>query len=180
MIFANMWFFGGVLNLISKKSGGEMNALLRTTVAFTQASGSSAPNVIPPSASMVANMRLNPEDTVESAVERIRRTVNDSDVTLTVGSSMNPSPISDTDCDAYLKVAAAVSGTWQGCIVSPYLMVQCSDSRHYGDLSNHVYRFSAMDLTAEERKTIHGHNERVRIDCARRAIEFYIRLMKQC
>ena len=34
------------------------------------------------------------------------------------------------------------------------------------------------DLTAEERKTIHGHNERVRIDCAHRAIEFYIRLMK--
>jgi carboxypeptidase PM20D1 len=180
MIFANMWLFGGVLNLISKKSGGEMNALLRTTVAFTQASGSTAPNVIPPSASMVANMRLNPEDTVESAVERIRRTVNDSDITLTVGSSMNPSPISETDCDAYLKVATAVSGTWQGCIVSPYLMVQCSDSRHYRDLSNHVYRFSAMDLTAEERKTIHGHNERVRIDCAHRAIEFYIRLMKQC
>ena len=180
MIFANLWLFSGVLNMIAKKSGGEMNALLRTTVAFTQASGSPAPNVIPPEASMVANMRLNPADSVDSAVEYIRKTVNSDSVKLTIGSNMEPSPISDPDCEAYKKVAAAVSNTWQGCIVSPYLMVQCSDSRHYRDLSDHVYRFSAMDLTSEERKTIHGHNERVRTDAAIRAVEFYIRLIKQC
>ena len=70
--------------------------------------------------------------------------------------------------------------TWKGCVVAPYLMVQCSDSRHYRDLSNHVYRFSAMDLTSEERRTIHGHNERIRLESIGRAVEFYIRLMQQC
>jgi carboxypeptidase PM20D1 len=59
-------------------------------------------------------------------------------------------------------------------------MVQCSDSRHYRDLSNHVYRFSAMALTSEERATIHGHNERIRLEAISRAVEFYIRLMKKC
>ncbi len=43
-----------------------------------------------------------------------------------------------------------------------------------------VYRFSAMDLTAEERGTIHGNNERVRVETIHRAVEFYIRLMRQC
>ena len=180
MIFANMWLFKGVLNMICKKGGGEMNALVRTTVAFTQSEGSSAPNVIPPKASMTANLRLNPKDTVESAVEYIKNVIDDDSIELSVGSNMQPSPVSRTDCAGWEKVASAVASTWQGSIVSPYLMVQCSDSRHYRDLSDKVYRFSAMDLTSEERKTIHGHNERIRLETANRAVEFYIRLMKQC
>ena len=180
MILANMWLFKGVLNMICKKSGGELNALLRTTVAFTQSEGSNAPNVIPPSAAMTANLRLNPKDTVDSAVEYIRKTIGDDNVELILGSNTNPSRISQTNCEAYNKVASAVANTWKGCIVSPYLMVQCSDSRHWGVISDKVYRFSAMDLTSEERKTIHGHNERIRLETANSAVEFYIRLMKQC
>ena len=180
LIFSNMWLFRGALNLLCKKTGGEINALVRTTVAFTQASGSVAPNVIPPSASMTANLRLNPMDSVRSAKKRLLHVINDPAVELTIGSSMEPSPISETNCPAWDKVASAVANTWPGCIVSPYLMVQCSDSRHYRDLSNHVYRFSAMDLTSEERSTIHGNNERIRLETAKRAVEFYIRLMKQC
>ena len=37
-----------------------------------------------------------------------------------------------------------------------------------------------MDLTAEERKTIHGNNERIRLETVGKAVEFYIRLMKKC
>jgi acetylornithine deacetylase/succinyl-diaminopimelate desuccinylase-like protein len=37
-----------------------------------------------------------------------------------------------------------------------------------------------MDLTAEERKTIHGNNERIRLESISKAAEFYIRLMKKC
>lgn len=180
IIFANLWCFSGVLDTMGKKSGGEFNALMRTTVAFTQMSGSAAPNVIPPSASMVSNIRLNPADSVDSAVEYIRSVINDPDVKLTVGEHMEPSPISRTDCIGWQRVVNAVSGTWQGCVVAPYLMVQCSDSRHYGDISDRVYRFSAMDLTAEERGSIHGNDEHIRLETAQRAVEFYIRIMRQC
>ena len=76
------------------------------------------------------------------------------------------------------KVESAIASTWRGTIVSPYLMVQCSDSRHWSTISDRVYRFSAMDLTSEERKTIHGHNEKIRLDCLYHATEFYIRLVK--
>ena len=129
---------------------------------------------------MVANMRLNPSDSVASALEYLKKTVNDPAVEITALESFEPSPVSETGCPAWNKVASAVANTWPGCIVAPYLMVQCSDSRHYRDLSNHVYRFSAMDLTAEERATIHGNNEHIRLETAVKAVEFYIRLMKQC
>jgi len=180
MIFANLWCFGWVLDVMGKSSGGEINALLRTTVAFTQMEGSSARNVIPPEAKMVSNMRLNPDDTVESALEYLKKTVGNDAVEITALESFQPSPISETGCAAWDKVAAAVSETWRGCIVSPYLMVQCSDSRHYGRISNHVYRFSAMDLTSAERASIHGHNEKIRLETLASAVEFYIRLMKKC
>ena len=180
MIFANLWCFSGVLDMICKSSGGELNAIMRTTVAFTQMKGSSASNVIPPEATMVSNMRLNPEDNIDSALEYLRKTVDDENVEITLLNGMNPSRISETYCPAWDKVASAVASTWRGCIVSPYLMMQCSDSRHYGRISDKVYRFSAMDLTKEERATIHGNNERVRIDCACKAVEFYVRLMRQC
>ena len=180
LVFANLWLFQPVLDLICKLSGGEINALVRTTTAFTMAEGSNARNVIPTQASLVSNMRLNPADSVASAKAYLEKVVGDKDVEISVLESFEPSRISQTNCAAWDKVAAAVAQTWPGCVVSPYLMVQCSDSRHYGRISDKVYRFSAMDLTSEERKTIHGNNERIRLECAAHAVEFYIRLMKQC
>ena len=180
VIFANMWCFGWVIDLLGRSSGGEMNALVRTTSAFTQMQGSSARNVIPTEATMVANMRLNPADSVESALQYLRKTVKDDRVEITALECHEPSPVSQVDCPAWDKVSAAVANTWPGCIVSPYLMVQCSDSRHYRNLSNHVYRFSAMDLTSEERSTIHGNNERIRLETIAKSVEFYVRLIKQC
>ena len=180
VIFANLWCFGWLLDLMARKSGGEMNALLRTTVAFTQMQGSSARNVIPPEATMVANMRLNPSDSVASALDYLKKTVANDAVEITALESFEPSPVSETGCEAWDKVAASVAETWRGCVVAPYLMVQCSDSRHYGPISNHVYRFSAMDLTAGERSTIHGNNERIRVETAAKAVEFYIRLLSRC
>lgn len=180
IIFANIRLFLPVLDMLCKKSGGELNALMRTTVAFTQMQGSAASNVIPPEASLVSNIRLNPSDNIENALKYIKETVDDDNVEITCMHGMDPSRVSRTDCEGWDKVASAVASTWKGCIVAPYLMVQCSDSRHYGRISDRVYRFSAMDLTSEERATIHGNNEKIRLDALDRTVEFYIRLMKKC
>ena len=180
LIFANLWCFKPVFDLICKKSGGEMNALVRTTTAFTMMEGSVARNVIPTEASLISNMRLNPSDSVAGAESYLNKVVADPDVTITVLESNEPSRISTTDCDGWRKVASAVASTWRGCVVTPYLMVQCSDSRHYGRISDKVYRFSAMDLTSEERRSIHGNNERIRLETVAKAAEFYLRLLKSC
>ncbi|MBQ4157847.1 MAG: M20/M25/M40 family metallo-hydrolase [Clostridia bacterium] len=180
IVFANLWLFQGLLDFAMKKVGGEINALLRTTVAFTQAEGSQAPNVIPPIAKMTANLRLNPEDTSAKAKKRLEKVIGEPSVTVDIWNVTEPSPISETNCEPWNRVACAVSETWDGCLVSPYLMMACSDSRHYSRLSNHVYRFSAMALSKEERASIHGNNEKLPVETVKRAAEFFIRFMKKC
>ena len=180
LIFANLWCFGWIIDLMGKRSGGEMNALLRTTVAFTQMQGSPARNVIPPEATMVANMRLNPADSVQSALEYLRRTVKDGTVEITCLEGMEPSRVSLAEGPTWDKLTQAVREVWPDSIVSPYLMIACSDARHWGQISDKVYRFSAMDLTSQERASIHGNDEKIRLECITRAVEFYIRLITKC
>ena len=178
LIFSNMWCFGWILDVMARKKGGEMNALMRTTVAFTQMQGSNASNVVPTDAKMVSNIRINPYDTVEGVHAYLKKTVNDSKVDISILQGMQPSRISRTDCEEYRRIESAVASTWRGALVSPYLMVQCSDSRHYGKISDRVYRFSAMALSAEERRSIHGNNEKITLDAICKAVEFYIRLLR--
>lgn len=179
VIFANLWLFKPVLDVLTKKTGGELNAIVRTTVAFTQMEGSKGMNVIPPEARMVSNLRLLPGDTMDSAFEYIKRTVNDKDVNVRIIDGMNPSRISVVGGEPWERLKSAISCTWQGVVVSPYPMVACSDARHWGQISDRVYRFSAMALSKEERSYIHGNNERVPIETVARTVEFYIRLMRK-
>ncbi len=178
MIFANLWLFAPVLNMICKKNGGELNALLRTTCAFTQMEGSKGMNVIPPSAKMVANLRILPGETPETAMKYLETVINNPEIKLRNIDGMPPSVISEVGNDSWNRVVDAVSATWSDAIVSPYLMVACSDSRHWGRISNKVYRFSAMALTNEERATIHGNDERITEEKIGKCVEFYMRFMK--
>lgn len=180
MIFANLWCFKPVLNLYCKLSGGELNALVRTTVAFTQMQGSAASNVLPPHAWVGANLRIISGETVEGARKRLQKLAGDKRIKVDVVMGMDPSPISRTDDEPYQRLSRAIRATWTDAVVSPYLMLACSDSRHYGPVSDHVYRFSAMALSKEERGMIHGNNERIPLETLKKTVAFYQRFIRSC
>lgn len=177
IIFANLWCFKPILNLMCKKTGGELNALMRTTVAFTMAQGSQAANVLPPSAEFTANLRLLGKDTYESAVLHMKKVTDNPDILFEVIHGSNGTTYSSTDCIAWDTIKNAISQTWPDALVSPYLMFAASDSRHFCKITDKVYKFSGMHLTKEQRGYIHGNNERISLDAIYDLVRFYLRLI---
>ncbi|MDW7661594.1 MAG: M20 family peptidase [Bacillota bacterium] len=179
MIFANLWLFMPLLKVLFTKQGGEMNALIRTTIAITKMEGSKAYNVLPPYAEIGLNLRLMPNDTVASAKKYVEDLVDNPDIKVEVVESREASPISPTGSKGWHHVKEAIHETWEGTLVSPYLMLAGSDSRHFCEISDHVLRFSAMPLSKEERGLIHGNDERILIENLVDTVRFYENLIRK-
>lgn len=178
LIFANLWCFLPVLDAMCRKSGGELNAMMRTTCAFTMAEGSKASNVLPPRARMVANLRVISGSTCEETLSALKSAIGDDGIQASIIHGTDPSKISETKGYGWEKLTAAIADTWPDTLISPYLMFAASDSRHYCAISDNVYRFSAMELTKEDRAGIHGNDERIATDKIVRTVQFYLRLMR--
>ena len=141
--------------------------------------GSDAFNVLPPTASIGMNLRLLDTETKETATKHIRKSIRNDGINIEVKSGMNPSIVSDIDCASYGLLKETIRETFEDVIVSPYLMMAASDSRHYCQITDKVYRFSPMELSKEQRAMIHGHNERIPVSTLLKTVSFYISLLKK-
>lgn len=180
LLFANLWCFSPLLDMVCRMSGGELNALVRTTCALTMAEGSKAYNVLPSAATAGINMRLICGDTVEAAVDRLRAAIADDSVSLRVVSGHEPSAVSKSGDEPWSRLKDAISAAYPDVLTSPYLMLAGSDSRHYCDISEHVYRFSGMPLTKEQRGLIHNANERIPVSRIAPTIRFFAEVLRRC
>lgn len=178
LVFANLWCFKPLLFALGKKMGGEFNAMLRTTCAFTKMEGGNVWNVIPPRVTAGANLRLL-NQTPEEAVEALKTRIDNDEIEISLVTPNAPSPFSRTEGPAWDIVKETILQTWPGVIVTPYLMMAASDARHYARISDRVYRFCPMVLPTEIRKTIHGNNERIPRETLLKIVVFYMQLMKK-
>ncbi|NOW00675.1 M20/M25/M40 family metallo-hydrolase [Isoptericola chiayiensis] len=159
--------------------GGETAALVRTTVAATMLDGGTAANVLPSRASATLNLRIALGETVGGTVARIRRRIADEQVEVEVVEASEPSPESPTDDDRFALITSAVGVSHPDAATVPYVVFAATDSRYFHRFSPAVYRFAPLKMSAAQRATIHGVDERVEIAELERGEVFHRTLLER-
>ena len=178
VVATNLWLLEPVL-LAAMGSKPAPASTIRTTTALTIVRGGTKDNVLPARAEATINFRTLPGDTERTIVEHLRRVIDDERVVIEVTQNRPASPTSDAEGANFEALRGIVGETFELRLVAPYLVVGGTDARHYTDLSNDVYRFLPIHFGGEEdRKRLHGTNERIAVEDAKRAVWFYRRVLE--
>lgn len=178
-VFTNLWLTKLPLLGLFARLSDETNAMVRTTQAVTQLSGAQAANALAERAEAVVNIRIAIDSSVAEATEHVRRAIRDGSVMIEALHPNEPSPVSPTTGRAWDLVKETIEKIFAGTIVTPYVMLGASDSRHFTRISDHVYRFSPFEMSTQERGTLHAKNERIRVATFLKGVGFYTRLLSR-
>jgi carboxypeptidase PM20D1 len=178
-VFTNLALTRGVLLRLFTRLSDETNAMVRTTGVVTRLSGSQADNALAEEATATVNLRVAIDSSVGEALAHIRRAIRDNRVEIRAIHPSEPSPVSPTSGEHWDLLRDTIEAVYPDAIVTPYVMLGASDSRHYARICDAVYRFSPFEMSTEERATLHAVNERIRVVAWLRGIEFYERFLER-
>ncbi|MBI9035096.1 MAG: M20/M25/M40 family metallo-hydrolase, partial [Bacteroidales bacterium] len=179
MAFANKSLFKRtILRSYEKFEAG--NACIRSTITPTLFKSGIIENSSPTRASVVLQVKVLPGDILEHLIEELIKTINEPKVEVfrvekRYDDNMFVSPVSSK---AYTIISKTIKQVFENAITTPALCIATTDSRHFSDISQNIYRFSPFRLTPENLGSIHGVNECIPIYEYHEAINFYIRLIK--
>jgi carboxypeptidase PM20D1 len=180
---SNLWLFEPLVRRQLEQRPSS-NAMLRTTTALTVVQAGNKDNVLPGRAEATINFRLLPGDKRAAVLEHVRQTVKRAlgherfELEVIKGGS-EPSRISPTAAPSYVLLNRVLRETFPGTVVGPGLMVAATDTRHYVDIADNVYRFSPVRARAEDLARFHGTNERISETNLVEMVRFYHRLLSQ-
>lgn len=178
LAMANLWLFEPyVLDTLLEQANSA--ASVRTTGAVTMLQGSTKSNVLPTQASAVMNIRIYPGDTLEGILAHIQQTINDPRVIVSSEEASEESLVSSTEKYGFKLIESTIRRIDSNILVSPYLVLGATDSRHYQKLSDSIYHFVMITLDSSSYRQIHGLNEHVSTKDYLNAIQFYYAMLDQ-
>lgn len=91
----------------------------------------------------------------------------------------NPSSVSNHQSKQFANIEKSIREISPDVLVSPYLVQAGTDSKHYQEVSEEIYRFLMVRLTPDTLNSIHGINEKISIEDYVNSIKFYHRLLER-
>lgn len=179
LLLGNLWLTKPLLKLAGPYLGSTVAALMRTTIAFTQQSGSQGANVLPQEASITINMRYIPHQNKEESIAVIRRIASKYDLEVEdLGGDFSFPPVK-TDGKAFKMVEEVIGDVFPGLPIVPYVMTGGTDSSYYQRICDACIRFSPVLYSAEQMDAMHALNENVDIITLPGAVDFYKALIRK-
>ena len=180
---SNLWLFGPVVQK-QLEGAASTNAMLRTTTALTIVNAGNKENVLPGRAEATVNFRILPGDSQAQVLAHVKselaQAVGEGIVTVTaLPGAQEASKVAPTDSNQYRLMNRTIREIFPGTLVAPGLMVAATDSVHYAELSDHIFKFSPVRANADDLKRFHGTNERLSTSNYAEAIRFYHRLLSE-
>lgn len=178
LIYSNYWLFKPLLEYVFS-SHPTLNSLVRSSTAVTVISGGTKENVLPDSASVIINHRVHPRQTVAQVVEFVRNVVDDPTVTIDIECESDPTPTSPycADCSSWQLIKHTILQVYPKTLVIPSTLLATTDSRWYVNITDSIYKFSAIVVPLEEMNRFHGHDERISLKNYEGLINFYHHLI---
>jgi carboxypeptidase PM20D1 len=178
VVLSNLWLFKPLL-LREFEKNGTTEAMVRTTTALTIFNAGNKDNVLPGNAEASVNFRLIPGDTQASVTDHVHATVNNDRIAVKPSpANFDPPPVTGTASPSYQMLNRTIREVFPDVVVAPGLMVAGTDSRHYADIADNIFRFSPVRATTDDMKRFHGTNERLSIGGYADMIRFYRRLIE--
>lgn len=178
-VYKNAKLFKPLLKKVMPNASPVAKGMIQTTIAFTQASGSSAINVMPNEATICADLRISAHEGQEKAIQKCRDIAKKFDVEVEVLVQDVESSVADFNCTGFKLTEKAIEASYgKDFITCPYMMNQCSDARFMSEICDNGLRFTPLFISQEQMNTIHGIDENVDVDCLDKAVDFYKYMMK--
>lgn len=177
LLLANMWLFKGLVKKLFCMISSDGNALFRTTFAFTILKGGNQTNIIPNHVEAWVNVRIAPYNNIDEVLEHIKKVIKDDSIKIEAFNVNKQYNECDFNSEGYNTIKECTIETYNNTVVAPFIMLGGTDGRHYNEISDCVIRFSPMKVTNEDRKGIHGLNEKIKVDALIKCLEFYERLL---
>jgi len=179
LVYSNFWLFKPFIDHVFSQNP-TLNALIRSTTAITMIEGGTKENVLPDSASAIINHRLHQAQTIDQIIEFDRKLIDDVTIDIKINSPASEadpvSPYCD-DCYGYQLIKQSVLQVYPGTVVVPSIFLAATDSKWYKNLTDSIYRFSAIAVEIEEMKCFHGHDERLSVGNYENLLNFYHHLI---
>ena len=180
---SNLWLFGPLVQK-QLEAKASTNAMLRTTAALTIVQAGNKENVLPGVAEATVNYRLLPGDRKDAMVERLRQQVAaagspDKFELFVLPGAVEASKVAPTESAQYQLIQRTIREVFPDTLVAPGLMIGGTDSMHFGDISDHIFKFSPVRARNEDLARFHGTNERISTRNLVELVRFYHRLISQ-